>query len=269
MGEVVNFERRRHVAIVTLNRPEALNAISPEMLVRLAEAWTRVRDDQEIRVAVVTGAGDKAFCSGADLGRFIPLMSGARPPEDEWDRRVLADREMLGTGLLRTFDVVKPVIAAINGHAIAGGMELAQGTDLRIASDTAKLGVQEVKWAIFPGGGSTVRLPRQVPYARAMELLLTGDLITAAEALQLGFLNRVVPQGEVLPAALELAERIAANGPIAVQAIRRSARACLGRPEADAMRIESEMAAPVFRTEDAREGPLAFMQKRKPVFQGR
>lgn len=269
MGEVVNFERRGHVAIVTLNRPEALNAISPEMLVRLAEAWTTVRDDREIRVAVVTGAGDRAFCSGADLGRFIPLMSRARAPEDEWDRRVLADREMLGTGLLRTFDVVKPVIAAINGHAIAGGMELAQGTDLRIASDTAKLGVQEVKWAIFPGGGSTVRLPRQVPYARAMELLLTGDLITAAEALQLGFLNRVVPRGEVLPTALELAERIAANGPIAVQAIRRSARACLGRPEADAMQIESEMAAPVFRTEDAREGPLAFMQKRKPVFQGR
>ncbi|MCR5873684.1 enoyl-CoA hydratase-related protein [Phenylobacterium sp. J426] len=269
MGEVVNFERRRHVAIVTLNRPEARNAISPEMLVRLAEAWTRVRDDQEIRVAVVTGAGDKAFCSGADLGRFIPLMSRARPPEDEWDRRVLADRDMLGTGLLRTFDVVKPVIAAINGHAIAGGMELAQGTDLRVASDTAKLGVQEVKWAIFPGGGSTVRLPRQVPYARAMELLLTGDLITAAEALEWGFLNRVVPQGEVLPAALELAERIAANGPIAVQAIRRSARACLGRPEADAMQIESEMAAPVFRTEDAREGPLAFMQKRRPVFNGR
>jgi enoyl-CoA hydratase len=269
MGEVVIFEQRGHVAIITLNRPQALNAISPEMLVRLAEAWTRVRDDPEVRVALVTGAGDKAFCSGADLGRFIPLMSRARPPEDEWDRRVLADRDMLGTGLLRTFDVVKPVIAAINGHAIAGGMELAQGTDLRIASDTAKLGVQEVKWAIFPGGGSTVRLPRQIPYARAMELLLTGDLITAAEALELGFLNRVVPQGEVLPAALELAERIAANGPIAVQAIRRSARACLGRPEADAMQIESEMAAPVFRTEDAREGPLAFMQKRKPVFHGR
>lgn len=269
MGEVVNFERRGHVAIITLNRPEARNAISPEMLVRLAEAWTRVRDDQEVRVAVVTGAGDRAFCSGADLGRFIPLMSRARPPEDEWDRRVLADPDMLGTGLLRTFDVVKPVIAAINGHAIAGGMELAQGTDLRIASDTAKLGVQEVKWAIFPGGGSTVRLPRQVPYARAMELLLTGDLITADEALQLGFLNRVVPQDQVLPVALELAERIAANGPIAVQAIRRSARACLGRPEADAMQIESEMAAPVFRTEDAREGPLAFMQKRKPVFHGR
>jgi len=269
MSEVVNFERRGHVAIVTLNRPEALNAITPEMLIRLAEAWIKVRDDQEIRVAVVTGAGEKAFCSGADLGRFIPLMYGVRPPADEWDRRVLADREILGTGLLRTFDVVKPVIAAINGHAIAGGMEVARGTDLRIASDTAKLGVQEVKWAIFPGGGSTVRLPRQVPYARAMELLLTGDLISAAEALELGFLNRVVPQGEVLPAALDLTERIAANGPIAVQPIRRSARACLGRPEADGMQIEAEIAAPVFRTEDAREGPLAFMQKRKPVFNGR
>lgn len=269
MSDVVTFERNGHIALITLNRPEARNAISPEMLVRLANAWTLVRDDPDIRVAVVTGAGDKAFCSGADLGRFIPLMSRARPPEDEWDRRLLADKEMLGKGLLRTFDVVKPVIAAINGHAIAGGMELAQGTDLRIAADSAKLGVQEVKWAIFPGGGSTVRLPRQIPYARAMELLLTGDLITAAEAFDLGFLNRVVPPAEVLPAAMELAERIAANGPIAVQAIRRSVRECRGRPEGEAMKIESEMAAPVFRTEDAREGPLAFMQKRKPVFQGR
>lgn len=127
-------------------------------------------------------------------------MSRARPSEDEWDRRLLADKEMLGRELLRAFDVVKPVIAVINGHAIAGGMELAQRTDLRIASDTAKLGVQEVKWAIFPGGGSTVRLPRQIPYTRAMELLPTGDLITAAETFELGFLNRVVPQADVLPA---------------------------------------------------------------------
>lgn len=269
MQEVVEFERRDHVALVTMNRPEARNAFSPEMLVRLADAWMTVRDDPQIRVAVITGAGDQAFCSGADLGRLIPLISRARAPEDEWDRRILADGEILGTALLRTFDVGKPVIAAINGHAIAGGMELAQGTDLRIASESAKLGVQEVKWAIFPGGGSTVRLPRQVPYARAMELLLTGDLVSASELLDWGFLNRVVPQAEVLPVALELAGRIAANGPIAVQAIRRSARACLGRPESEAMRIESEMAAPVFRTEDAREGPLAFMQKRKPIFHGR
>lgn len=269
MVEVVEYERKGHVALISLNRPEARNALSPEMLVRLADTWTEVRDDPQVRVAVVTGAGDKAFCSGADLGRLIPLISRARPADDEWDRRLLADSETLDRGLLRTFDVVKPVIAAINGHAIAGGMELVQGTDLRIASTTAKFGVQEVKWAIFPGGGSTVRLPRQMPYARAMELLLTGELITADEALGLGFLNRVVPQAEVLPAALDLAQRIAANGPIAVQAIRRSARECLGRPEAEAMKIESKMAAPVFRTEDAREGPLAFMQKRTPVFHGR
>jgi enoyl-CoA hydratase len=269
MSEAVGLERAGHVAIVTLNRPEARNALNPEMVVRLAAAWRTVRDDPDIRVAVVTGAGDKAFCSGADLGRLIPLVSGSREPQDEWDRQIVEDREILGTALLRTFDAVKPVIAAINGHAIAGGMELAQGTDLRVASDAARLGVQEVKWAIFPGGGSTVRLPRQVPYARAMELLLTGDLVSADEALTWGFLNRVTPQAEVMPAALELAQRIADNGPIAVQAIRRSARACLGRPEDEAMLIESKLSAPVFRSEDAREGPRAFMEKRKPVFHGR
>ncbi|ODT85778.1 enoyl-CoA hydratase-related protein [Phenylobacterium sp. SCN 70-31] len=269
MHEVVGLERIGHVAIVTLNRPEARNALNPEMIVRLAAAWRTVRDDPDIRAAVVTGVGDKAFCSGADLGRLIPLISGSREPEDDWDRQVVEDREILGTALLRTFDAVKPVIAAINGHAIAGGMELAQGTDLRVASDSAKLGVQEVKWAIFPGGGSTVRLPRQLPYARAMELLLTGDLISADEALTWGFLNRVVPPGDVLEAALELAQRIAANGPIAVQAIRRSARACLGRPEEEAMSLEAKFSAPVFRSEDAREGPRAFMEKRPPVFYGR
>jgi enoyl-CoA hydratase len=262
------METDGHVAIVHLNRPAARNALDPRMLVELADCWRRVRDDADIRIAIVTGTGG-AFCSGADLGRFIPLVSGGRPPEDDWDRRVLADRDILGTALLRTFDVVKPVIAAINGHAIAGGMELVQGTDLRIASSAARFGVQEVKWAIFPGGGSTVRLPRQLPYARAMELLLTGDLIDADTALEYGFLNRVVAPEEVLPAALDLARRIAANGPIAVQAIRASARACLGRPESEGMDLESGFAAPVFRTEDAREGPRAFIEKRTPVFRGR
>ena len=180
-------------------------------------------------------------------------------------------REILisGTSVAEVVNSVPAVIAAINGFAVAGGMELAQGTDMRIAADTAKLGVQEVKWAIFPGGGSTVRLPRQIPYARAMELLLTGDLISAQEAYDLGFLNRVVPQKQVLDAAFELAEKIAANGPIAVQAIRKSARECLGRPESEAMGMESRFAAPVFKTEDAREGPKAFMEKRKPNYKGR
>lgn len=139
MGDVVTLEREGHVAIVTLRRPEARNALNPQMLVQLARAWRSVRDDPQIRAAVVTGHGDKAFCSGADLGRLIPLMSGGRAPEDEWDRQVVEDRDILGTALLRTFDAGKPVIAAINGHAIAGGMELVQGTDLRIAANSAKL----------------------------------------------------------------------------------------------------------------------------------
>ncbi|MBP6014937.1 MAG: enoyl-CoA hydratase/isomerase family protein [Alphaproteobacteria bacterium] len=263
------LEKKGHIALVTLNRPEAHNAFSPEMLVRLAGHWEEICDDADIRVAIVTGAGDKAFCSGADLGQLIPLFNGARKPQNEWDQKLLDDRTVLAKGLLRDFDVTKPVIAAINGFAVAGGMELAQGTDMRIAADTAKLGVQEVKWAIFPGGGSTVRLPRQIPYARAMELLLTGDLITAHEAYTLGFLNRVVPQKQVLEAAFELAEKVAANGPIAVQAIRKSARECQGRSESEALAMESRFAAPVFKSEDAREGPRAFMEKRKPVFKGR
>ena len=263
------LEKKGHVALVTLNRPEAHNAFSPEMLVRLAGHWEDIRNDPNIRVAVVTGAGEKAFCSGADLGQLIPLFSGARKPHNEWDQKLLDDRTILGKGLLRDFDVTKPVIAAINGFAVAGGMELAQGTDMGIAADTAKLGVQEVKWAIFPGGGSTVRLPRQIPYARAMELLLTGDLISAQEAYELGFLNRVVPRTQVLESAFELAEKIAANGPIAVQAIRKSARECQGRPESEALVMEARFSAPVFKSEDAREGPRAFMEKRKPVYVGR
>ena len=265
---VVEFEKQGHVALVTLNRPDARNSINPELGARLAEAWQQVRDDDEIRVAVVTGTGS-AFCAGADLGQLIPLVSGARKPENEWDEKVLANPALMSAALLRNFDTEKPIIAAINGHAIAGGMEMVQGTDIRVACPEAKFGVQEVKWAIFPAGGSTVRLPVQMPYAKAMELLLTGDLISAEEALALGFLNYVLPADGVLPKAMEIAEKIAGNGPIAVRAIRKSARACLGLPEQEALALESKISAPVFQTEDAREGPRAFMEKRKPSYQGK
>jgi enoyl-CoA hydratase len=265
---VVEYRLQEHVALVTLNRPEARNAVNPEVAVRLAEAWQQARDDDDVRVIVVTGTGT-AFCAGADLGQLIPMMSGARQPENEWDEQVARDPAITMRALLRNFDIGKPVIAAINGHAIAGGMELVQGTDIRVSAPEARFGVQEVKWAIFPAGGSTVRLPVQMPFAKAMELLLTGDLITAEEALALGFLNYVVPAGQVLDRALEIAGKIAANGPIAVRAIRKSARACLGVPEQEALQIESQLSAPVFGTEDAREGPRAFMEKRQPVYRGR
>ena len=264
---VVDYQVDGHVALVTLNRPEAKNAINPEVAVRLHDAWQAVKEDDQVRVALLTGTGD-CFCAGADLGQLIPLMSGARQPENEWDERVLQGRSITAAALLRNFDPEKPVIAAINGHAIAGGMELVQGTDIRVSAASARFGVQEVKWAIFPAGGSTVRLPLQVGFAKSMELMLTGDLISAEEALSCGFLNYVVPGDEVLAKAREIAEKIAANGPLAVRAIRKSARECLGLPEADALRLETKISGPVFQTEDAREGPLAFMQKRKPVYKG-
>jgi enoyl-CoA hydratase len=266
---VVDFERVGNVAIVRLNRPDARNAISPEVAVRLYRAWQEVRNDDEIRVAILTGEGEKAFSAGADLGKLIPLFSGARQPEDEWDEEVVKKPEITGVALLRDFDTEKPVIAAINGHAIAGGMELVQGTDIRVSVPEARFGVQEVKWAIFPAGGSTVRMPRQLPYAKAMELLLTGDLVTADQALELGFLNYVVPRDQLLDKAMEIAGKIAANGPIAVKAIRRSARLCSGLTEEEGMKLETKLSAPVFKTEDAQEGPRAFMEKRSPVYRGR
>lgn len=263
---VVEYEKLGHVAIITLDRQEARNAINPEVAVRLADAWEAVRDDDDVRVAVLTGRGS-TFCSGADLGQMIPLISGARQPENEWDERVVSDPGITSRALLRNFDPDTPVIAAVNGHGIAGGMEILQGTDIRVSVPAARFGVQEVKWAIFPAGGSTVRLPVQIPYVKAMELLLTGDLITAAEALELGFLNYVTD--DVMGKAMEIAEKIAANGPLAVKAIRRSAKQCLGLAEQDALRLETQISAPIFQTEDAREGPRAFMEKRTPQYKGR
>lgn len=150
---VVDYRVKDHIAIVTLNRPEARNAINPEVAVRLAQAWEQVRDDDNVRVAIVTGTGS-AFCAGADLGQLIPLRTGARQPENEWDRQIVNTPGLTARAILRNFDPEKPVIAAINGHAIAGGMELVQGTDIRVSAPGARFGVQEVKWAIFPRPGA-------------------------------------------------------------------------------------------------------------------
>ncbi len=265
---VVDYETRGHVALITLNRPAARNALNPEVLCRLVDAWNQVAADDSVRVAVVTGTG-AAFCAGADLGHLIPLFTRSRQPADDYDRRVASDQTMLDQAILRVSDLDKPVIAAVNGVAVAGGCELLQGTDIRIAADTARFGVQEVRWGLLPGGGSTVRLPAQLPYAVAMEWLLTGSLFDAQQALQWGFVNRVVPGDQVLPEALAMADKIAANGPFAVRMIKASVKACLGRPEREALATELEYSNRVMRSEDAVEGPKAFMEKRTPNFVGR
>jgi len=158
------YEKRDGIAILTLNRPEQRNAFSPETMVRLAAAWIDFRDDDSLRVAILTGAGDTAFCAGGDLGRLMPLFTGAREPEDEWDRRLMDDvAGVMSTALLRPFELYKPIIAAINGYAVAGGAEILQSTDIRIASEEASFGLSEVQRGLVPGGGSMVRLPRQIP----------------------------------------------------------------------------------------------------------
>ncbi len=265
----LNFETRGHIAYLTLNRPEVHNALNPEMLVQMSEAWQEVARNDGVRVAIVTGAGDKAFSAGADLGRLIPLFSRARQPEDDWDRKLLANPAVPDAALLRGFEFYKPVISAINGFCIAGGMEFMQATDLRVAVDSASFGLQEVKWAILPGAGSLARLPRQMPYCKAMEILLTGNRIDAAEAYRLGLINYVVSREQLMPKAEELAATIAENGPFAVRKIKEAVIKCSGVPLAEAFKIENAISRQVMVTEDAREGPRAFMEKRKPRYQGK
>ena len=256
-------EQRGHVLVLTMNRPEAKNALSPEMIVGLADAWDRVDSDEEIRVAILTGT-DGVFCAGADL----KAMNDAQNTSDA-AQRLRSDTGIAWKALLRNYRLTKPLIAAVEGYAVAGGTEILQATDVRVAGASAKFGVVEVTRALFPVGGSTVRLRRQIGYTKAMELLLTGDTISAEEAERIGLIGRVVPDGEALATAMEIAERIAANGPLAVQAIKRSVQETEGLPEAEALKIELEIGLPIFGTADAREGTLAFKEKRPPHYEGR
>jgi len=264
------YEKRDHIALITFNRPEKRNALSPETLVRLAEAWVDFRDDDSLRVAILTGSGETAFCAGGDLGRLMPLFTGAREPEDEWDHRLMDDvGRVMSTALLRPFELYKPIIAAVNGFALAGGTEILQSTDIRIASSKASFGLSETQRGLVPGGGSMVRLPRQIPYCKAMEILLTGDRISADEALRIGFVNEVVAPEELMPRAFEFAERLSKNAPLALRAIKEAVIRTSGLPLDDAYRIEHEVSAVVMTSKDAQEGPRAFMEKREPVFIGK
>jgi len=264
----LTYEKRDGIAILTFNRPDKKNALTPEMMVRLAEAWRDFRDDGSARVAILTGAGD-TFTAGADLARLIPLLTRARKPEDDWDRRLLEDKSLFQDAVLRRFELYKPVIAAVNGAALAGGCEMIQATDLRIAVPEASFGLSEVKRGIVPGAGSLARLARQIPYCEAMRILLLGDAIPAAEALRIGLVNEIVPRERLMPRALELAQKLAANGPLALRKLKEAVLRGSGRPLEEAFDIEDECARIVMRSEDAREGPRAFMEKRAARFTGR
>lgn len=254
-------EQRGNTLVVTMNRPQARNALTGEMLSIMTEAWDRVDSDDEIRACVLTGAGG-AFCAGADLKSMSRNSPDAAFAGGKFDPSRI-------DGLLKGRRLTKPLIAAVEGPAIAGGTEILQGTDIRVAGEGARFGVSEVRWSLFPIGGSAVRLPRQIPYTVAADLLLTGRHITAAEAKEIGLIGHVVPDGTALERAMELADQIAANGPLAVQAVLRTMRDTEGMHENEAFGLETKYGISVFASEDAKEGPRAFAEKRTPDFQGR
>ncbi|WIV56742.1 crotonase/enoyl-CoA hydratase family protein [Amycolatopsis nalaikhensis] len=247
--------------VVTMNRPEARNAITGEMMSIMVDAWDRVDSDDSIRSCILTGAGG-AFCAGADL----KSMSRNSPSESFSSGKF--DPSHI-PGLLKGRRLTKPLIAAVEGPAIAGGTEILQGTDIRVAGSSARFGVSEARWGLFPMGGSAVRLPRQIPYTVAADILLTGRHLSAAEALAIGLIGHVVPDGQALTKALELASLVNANGPVAVRAILRTIRDTEGLHEEEAFKLDSQYGIEVFASEDAKEGPRAFSEKRKPEFRGR
>jgi enoyl-CoA hydratase len=261
-------DKRDGIMTLVMNRPEARNSLSPEMLIRLAEAWYEFRDTKDLRVAILTGAGDEDFCAGGDLKLTMPLVTGARQPEDEWDRKLLASLQQFTDAILRGFELYKPVIAAVNGNALGGGTEMTNACDLRVASERAVFGTPEAKVGLLPGGGSISRLPRQIPYAKAMEMLLLGDSFSARAALEMGLVNYVVPHAELMSKARRIAERLAENGPLAVRKIKEGVLRTSGLPLAEALKIEDEVSVAVLSSKDAREGPRAFKEKRKPKFTG-
>ena len=253
-------EQDGHKLIVTMNRPHRRNALSGPMLRIMEDAWDRVNDDPEIRVCILTGAGGY-FCAGMDLSQANDAPPGDKFESGEFDPTILK-------GLLKGFRLTKPLIAAVEGPAIAGGTEILQGTDIRVAGESARFGIAEAKWSLYPMGGSAVRLPRQIPYTVAAELLLTGRLLGAPEAKELGLIGHVVPDGEALAKAHELADMICANGPLAVQAILKTMRDSEGKHENDCWADDAKVGAEVFKSADAKEGPRAFLEKRKPNFTG-
>jgi enoyl-CoA hydratase len=249
------YEKSRHVAIMTINRPEARNAFTAEMLRAMDACFADFNADADLWVAILTASGDKAFSSGMDLKEAIPMLqSGDQMGYEDHTKRPMSD-------------VFKPIIAAVNGYCIAGGMEFLQGTDLRIAAEHATFGLGEVRWGIIPTGGSHVRLPRQIPWAVAMEMLLTGQPISAQRAYDIGLVNKVVPADKLMEEATSIAETICKNGPLAVRTAKEIAVRALNLEPGFV--LEKALGQRVIDSEDAREGPAAFAEKRPPKYRGR
>ncbi|MGE4652313.1 MAG: enoyl-CoA hydratase-related protein [Myxococcota bacterium] len=234
-------EKRDGVATLTLNRPERKNAMTPRMLCLLADAWKDLEADDEVRAVILTAQGDSAFCPGGDMQAMVPVITGSREPADEWERRYRADQtEISRVAFLNPYPFDKPVVAAINGDAVSGGCEILHATDIRIASREARFGLREIERGLIPAGGSLAKLHRQLPYCRAIEMVLLCERISAEEARAIGLINEVVAPEEVLPRARAIAERLASFDPAAVQSAKRALRETWGLPEEEACRIQQQ-----------------------------
>jgi enoyl-CoA hydratase len=262
----VLVERRGPIMLLTLNRPKRLNAFTGTMLAIIADSCAAAEADDDIRCIVITGAGGN-FSSGADLRQM------AGDPDDDGaidlTQRRIDDPTFTERGFLKIGRPMKPIIVAVEGVAIAGGMEIMMGADIRVAAKSARIGISEARWSLYPTMGTAVRLPRQIPYTHAAELLLTGRHLTAAEAERIGLIGHVVDDGEALTKALEIAAQICANGPIAVEAILETLRTSSGLSDEEGFAAEVERNRRVFASEDAKEGPRAFAEKRTPNFRRR
>jgi enoyl-CoA hydratase/carnithine racemase len=267
----IRFERpaeHPHVALITLDRPEKANSLDPGMSCDLAAAWRELADDEALRCAVVTGAGERVFCSGMDMTTTIPVARALARGE-QVDERSFEGLRNVQTALLAGFDVGKPLVFAINGHARAGGFDLMLASELRYAVPEATFALEEVALGLYPTGNATVLLPRQIGWVHAHELLLTAQPIDAERALAVGLLNAIVPRGALIPRAFETADTLAANAPLAVRATRAGVREILHLPLDEAWQRQEQLGRPLRTTEDAREAQRAFVEKRRPVFRGR
>jgi len=255
----VDYKKEGRIAIFTLNRPEALNTLNLQALRELHEALVDFRDDNELWVGIITGTGEKAFCAGADIKETLPFVK-ENLQENPW---VMPDTHMRG------LELWKPLIAAINGVAVGGGLEIALACDIRIASERARLGTPEVNLGLIPGWGGTQRLPRMIPWCKAAELIFTGKLIDAQEAYRIGLINTVVPREEVVPTAMAWAETICQAGPLAVRAAKEAMIRGSSLPLEEGLRLENSLEAYVTRTQDFAEGVGAFLEKRKPDYKAK